>query len=123
MAARDSGSGGTGVGLDLAAVRALPGDAFVALLLRQGRYRVDLATGDVVSSRTGRPMAPQRDRDTAYLQVLPTFAPRAIRAITVHRLVAIAGRLCAVCYGNLRRIERRRTLVVTRTVEGLPAPR
>ena len=75
------GDGGEGRGggrrggrpLDPAAVRALPADAFAALLLRLGRYRVDPATGAVVSAHTGRPMAPQRNPQTGYLQVLLSF--------------------------------------------------
>jgi hypothetical protein len=64
MAARDSAAGGAGGGLDPAAVRALAMDDFAALLLRLGRYRVDPATGAVISARTGRPMAPRRNPET-----------------------------------------------------------
>ena len=91
MAARGSAAGGAGAGLDPAAVRALPAEAFAALLLRLGRYRVDPATGAVVSAHTGRPMAPHRNRETGYLQVQLSFYPVAARRITVHRLVAIAA--------------------------------
>jgi transposase len=91
MAARDAAAGGAGVGLDPAAVRALPLDEYAALLLRLGRYRVDPATGAVVSAHTGRPMAPQRNRETGYLQVQLSFSPVAVRLIAVHRLVAVAA--------------------------------
>jgi transposase len=97
MAVGGSLVGGTGAaaaaaadGLDPAAVRALPTDAFAALLLRLGRYRVDLATGAVISGRTGRPMAPQRNPRTGYDQVLLRYRPAA-RSVTVHRLVALAA--------------------------------
>jgi hypothetical protein len=95
MAARDSAGGGAGgglEGLDRAAVRALPADAFAALMLRLGRYRVDPATGAVVSAHTGRPMAPQRNPETGYWQVVLCYYPVAARGISVHRLVAIAAR-------------------------------
>src|SRR5262245_20766990 len=91
MAAGDSAPGGAGTGLSPAAVRALPADAFAALLLRLGRYRVDPTTGAVVSGRTGRPLAPQRNPETGYQQVLLSYYPVAARPITVHRLVAIAA--------------------------------
>ena len=87
MAAR----GAAADGLDAAAVRALPADAFAALLLGLGRYRVDLGTGAVVSAHTGRPMAPQRNAQTGYYQVLLSYRPVAAKPITVHRLVALAA--------------------------------
>jgi hypothetical protein len=66
MAAWGAAASGVGAeGLDPAAVRALPADAFAALLLRLGRYRVDPTTGAVLSGRTGRPMTPNGIRRLA----------------------------------------------------------
>lgn len=64
-----------------------PLDDFVARLLAQGTYRVDLETGQIVSGYSGRPLSPSKK--LGYRVV--SFAEGGVsRKVRCHRVIAIA---------------------------------
>lgn len=64
-----------------------PLDDFVARLLAQGTYRVDLKSGQILSGYSGRPLSPSKK--LGYRVV--TFAENGVdRKVRCHRVIAIA---------------------------------